>query len=92
MYAYNVSYDLKKPGQNYEKLFAELKSSPGWWHYLESTWLIVTNETPGQLWNRISPATDKNDSVLIIQVVNNTAGWLPQGAWDWINQNLRAAA
>lgn len=93
MRIYNISYDLKKPGQNYTELFDELKNSPGWWHYLKSTWLVATNETASQLWDRISPAIDKNDRVLIIQVVNNNnAGWLPQEAWDWINERFRAAA
>lgn len=92
MRIYNVSYDLKKPGQNYTALFTELKSTGDWWHYLESTWLIATNETASQVWDRISPAIDKNDRVLIIEVVNNKNGWLAPEAWDWINERLRAAA
>ncbi|HLX08941.1 MAG TPA: hypothetical protein VKY89_13895 [Thermoanaerobaculia bacterium] len=92
MHIYNVSYDLKKPGRNYAALFTELKRIGDWWHYLESTWLIATDETASQVWNRISPAIDQNDRVLIIEVVNNTNGWLTQEAWDWINQHFQAAA
>lgn len=45
MTVYCVSYDLNKAGQNYNDLYEELKKSPNWWHHLDSTWLIVTNET-----------------------------------------------
>ena len=92
MPVYTVSYDLNRPGQNYTDLIAELESSPGWWHFLKSSWLISTNETPDQLWNRISRHVDKSDFVLIMEVTNRKSGWLPQDAWDWINNNVRRAA
>ena len=84
---YNVSYDLNKPGKNYDSLHEELKKSLNWWHHLDSTWLILTNETAEQLWNRISIHVDKNDTVLIMEVRKPASGWLTQQAWDWINQN-----
>ena len=88
MAVYSVSYDLHRPGQNYTGLIDELKKSRNWWHYLESTWLIVTNETASQLWDRLSQHVDANDSVLVIVVRNDKGGWLPKDAWDWINANV----
>lgn len=92
MRVYAVSYDLNKPGQDYSSLIAELEASPGWWHYLKSTWLIATNESVQQLAGRLLQRIDKDDSLLVIEVLNNKAGWLPQKAWDWINRQLRMAA
>ncbi len=44
-----VNYDLRaKKKPDYEGLFRELKNSPRWWHHLESTWLIWTEENAGQ--------------------------------------------
>lgn len=60
-----VSYDLRKPERNYEGLIEELKNSPNWWHHLGSTWLILTNETATELWDRISRHVDKDDTVLV---------------------------
>lgn len=34
---YAINYDLKRPGQNYEKLYEAIKSCGTWWHYLGST-------------------------------------------------------
>jgi len=55
---------------------------------LESTWLIVTSETPDEIWQRLAPHIDKNDYLLIIEVRNNAQGWLPRDAWDWIDKNI----
>lgn len=88
MKAYCVSYDLKAPGRNYSGLYVELKKSGLWWHYLESTWLVGTDETPNQMWQRYSHHIDQNDRLLIIEVRDNTQGWLTQKAWDWIHKNV----
>jgi hypothetical protein len=86
---YAVNYDLRVYGTpNYADLEAELKRSPNWWHYLQSTWLIATDETATELWNRIAPHVRKIDSVLIIEVCQNVSGWLPQKAWEWIRANV----
>lgn len=91
MKVYSVSYDLNSPGQKYENLYQELKNSNSWWHYLDSIWLIRTHETASQLSERIRKHLDNNDSLLVIRVTNEYAGWLPQKAWDWINQNVTTA-
>ncbi len=90
-YVYIVSYDLNKTGQNYAGLYEELKKSPTWWHYLDSTWLVFTTESAEALWTRISPYLDQNDRALIIKVqpgTSNRSGWLEQKAWDWINSHV----
>jgi hypothetical protein len=88
MTAYSINYDLKAPGRNYQDLYAEIKKSQLWWHYLESTWIIVTNETPDQVWARLAPKIDKNDYLMIIEVRNRCQGWLPKDAWEWIHTNV----
>lgn len=85
---YLISYDLKKPDQDYTYLIQELKKSNLWWHYLESTWLISTFETTQQIYQRIEKFIDKNDSVIIILVGKEYQGWLPEKAWNWIHNNV----
>jgi len=88
MRVYVVSYDLRKPGKDYKGLSDELQRSPGWWHYLDSTWLIVTSESAAELYNRLIPHLDEGDSILVIQAGSDRQGWLPKDAWTWIQQNL----
>lgn len=89
---YSINYDLKKPGRNYEKLYAAIKSCGAWWHHLESTWLVDTNLSAHHVWERIRFHVDQNDSVLIIGVTKDYSGWLPKRAWDWLNARQSWAA
>ena len=88
MWAFPINYDLKVPGRNYTALYEAIKSSGKWWHYLDSTWIIVTHEDAQQVWNRLATRIDKNDYLLVIEVLDNVQGWLPNDAWEWIHTNV----
>lgn len=83
-----VSYDLRKPGQDYSGLLEQLKNSGAWWHYLDSTWLINTSDSAAELYNRLAPHLDRGDSLLIIEAGRNIGGWLPEKAWKWIQDAI----
>ncbi|EHH0751324.1 hypothetical protein ACJO1Q_03580 [Vibrio parahaemolyticus] len=88
MTVYCVSYDLNKSGQNYNGLYDEIKSSPGWCHALDSTWLISTSESASQLSERLRKKIDGNDDLLVIKVSRDYAGWLSKQTWDWIDKHV----
>ena len=83
---YAINYDLHRPGQNYDELFKTIKSLGAWWHYLGSTWLVDTSLTASQIWNRLQPHTDKNDTFFIAGVTRDYSGWMPPDAWAWLNE------
>lgn len=85
--AYLITYDLNY-NDNYELLEQELKKFEKWWHYLERTWIVVSDDTPKEIWNKIEDKVNKNKYLLIIEIKKNTNGWLPQKAWDWIKENV----
>lgn len=74
---YLMSYDLRKPGRNYDGLYQALKSIGPWWHYLESTWLISTQENATQIYNRVVRSIDPDDRLLIVDIGKDRYGWLP---------------
>jgi hypothetical protein len=85
---YLVTYDLKAPGKDYSTLYNLLKSAPTWWHYLESTWLIRTNENVASWAQKIQGVVDANDLFLVVDISKKTSqGWLPAKAWEWIKNN-----
>lgn len=86
MAIYSINYDLKKSGQDYKGLYEAIKSYGYWFHYLDSHWLIKTFETPNQIFDKLRPHLDSNDYILIIEVKNNSQGWLPQDAWKWLRE------
>lgn len=81
-----ITYDLHKPGQNYEGLHEEIKKYGTWWHHLDSTWLVSTTDTPTQCMKKLRQHMDDNDNLLVIEVCDNYNGWLPQKAWDWLHK------
>lgn len=85
---YLVTYDLKNPGKDYTSLHNTLKTASSWWHYLDSTWLIKT-EQPVDYWSeKIRNVTDRNDNFLIVDITHQSRqGWLPKKAWHWIRMN-----
>ncbi len=83
-----VTYDLNKPNQDYETLYEILKTASTWWHYLDSTWLLATEETPNQWSEKLKPAIDSNDYLFIVDITDQPRqGWLPPKAWEWIRDN-----
>jgi len=67
----------------------ELQRSPNWSHWLNNTWLISTNEVADVLYARMRGNFLETDRLLIapLEAQSEFAGWLPQEAWDWIEEN-----
>lgn len=90
MKVYAICYDLNNPGQDYQPLYDAIKeiSDDAWWCYLDSTWLICTNKSAEQISDVLRANIDDNDSLLVIRVSEESAGWLPKDAWDWLRKYL----
>lgn len=77
---------------SYKKFHDQLTKANGikaWWHYLESTYIIrvefnVTAYNISEYIRSIAP--EKNFFTCELNI-RNYNGFLPQEAWDWINDN-----
>jgi hypothetical protein len=87
-YAYIVSYGLTNLPTMYGPLIAELQQSQKWWHYLDSTWIVLRYETLFELQDRLLPLIFANDRLLIMPAKGPAGGWLPQDAWKWISDSV----
>lgn len=87
MKGYLITFNRESKG-NYKLLEEEIKNTFKWWTYLENTWIIITNETANEIWERLEKYFPKEGNILIIEVVSNCQGWLPKDAWEWIEENL----
>jgi hypothetical protein len=85
-----ITYDLNKPGQDYTGFYEALKSSGWWWHHLNSTWIIKTDQNPTYWYNKLSAHIYRDDNVLIIEVKKNYWGYLPQKSWTWLEEAFNA--
>ena len=84
-----VSYDLSKPSRNYEGLIEAIKSYGTWWHHLESTWLIVTSQSPTEVRDELSQFLDSDDKLIVFSPSKPWAGiGFSNEAYEWIKNNL----
>ena len=87
-YAYIVAYDLKQQVELYTPLFTELKRSHKWSHYLENTWILLRYDSLVELGPKLRPLIFQSDRLLIMPAKGPADGWLPEEAWQWIQENV----
>jgi len=62
-------------GENYDRLFAALEAmGSGYWDCLDSTWLIITEKTPGQIRDEIKQYLKDDDRLLACAMARELLG------------------
>ena len=84
-----ISYDLNRPGQNYNPLYEAIKRYDNWWHHLDSTWIIVTPQTAVQVRDNLTQHIDSNDKLLVVKSGREAAwiGFNDEGS-KWLKDNI----
>jgi hypothetical protein len=86
---YLVSYQFRNDPEDYPAFFEVLQSFDGWWHYIDGTWLVATDLDAKSIRDRLLPHLDNDVNLLVAEVGNDMAGWLPKDAWDWIREKRK---
>ena len=85
---YSISYDLSKPGRNYDDLYETIKSAPGWIRVMDSYWFINTTESVNVWSDRLRQAIDQNDSLFVVDISGqNRQGWVNKQVWEWLKKH-----
>ncbi|MAT96869.1 MAG: SinR family protein [Anaerolineaceae bacterium] len=89
MSSYMVGYDLNKPGQDYTELHDAIKAYDNWWHYLDSTWIIVTEDSAATVRDNLKAHIDSGDELLVAKLSGEAAwtGFVEKGS-TWLKNNL----
>lgn len=88
MKCFIITYDLRKPGRDYNSLYEALKSFGTWGKINESTWAIVSSLTSRQIYDFLSKHIDANDRIFIIKS-GKEATWLNAiASTDWLKKHL----
>lgn len=82
-----ISYDLNKPGKDYNDLLKTIKSY-AWARLSESSYAIKTDQTPSQTFNKLKPYLDQNDTLYVINLKKPYSGQGPNDVNDWLENNL----
>lgn len=79
-----VSYRLYRPGQDYPDLYDAIKKISGtYWHHTTSAWLVESQLTARQIFERLSPYIDAGDDLIVFRLQGEWWGKLADsdGAW-----------
>lgn len=89
MATYIVSYDLQTMGKDYDPLLDYLTTLEDWWHYLDSTWVVVTSKTATQLREELQELVDDKDLVLVVKS-SGVGAWagFPERPATWLQRHL----
>lgn len=85
---FSISYDLNKPGQNYNVLYDTIKSAPDYCHAMDSFWFISTTESVGVWSDRLQQCIDKNDNLFVVDITGQSRqGWMKESVWEWLRKH-----
>lgn len=89
-----ISYDLKSPGQNYERVIAAIKTLGSWAKVQYSLFYVKSAYSASEAVDIVRRAQDANDSVIVIDATNNNAAWqgIDPKVGEFIKQNWTARA
>jgi hypothetical protein len=90
MAVYCITYDLKRPGQNYDPLWEAL-AKMGARRVLLSVWVVATTSTAVQVRDHLQSFLDRNDAILVARL-RVEAAWSGVDHSDWLKQILESQA
>lgn len=90
MRTYIVGYDLRRPGQDYTTLITAIQAYPNWWHHLDSTWVIKSNDSAAAIRDNLQRHIDANDELLVASLSGESAwfGFDSKGS-QWLLDNIQ---
>jgi hypothetical protein len=83
-----VGYDLQAD-KDYSALREKLTGGISWWHHLESTWLVTTEQDAEAFEADLSTCLQPDDKLLVIDVTGCVARWtgFDAEASEWIKSS-----
>ena len=83
-----ITYDLRAPGRNYDKLYEAIKAYGKWAHITESTWFIKTSSTCAEVRDNLLMHMDSNDRLFVGKLSGPAAWQNVLCSNDFLKQNL----
>lgn len=90
MAIYMIGYDLNSPGQDYSDLREAIRSlADGFWHHLDSTWLIGHPGPASVIRDALLKHIDKNDELLVAKLTGESAWYgFDEGGSEWLRKHM----
>jgi len=82
-----ITYDLRKPGQDYKDFLKTVKEY-SWARLSESSYAVDTSETPKTIYEKLRPYMDENDYLMVMTLTTPYMGYNLQTVIDWLTKHL----
>ena len=84
-----ITCALNNKFKDYTPFFDAIKNnSRGWWHFMESTWIVDGVHSAHDFAQFLYPHIENTDYFFVAKLQKEHQGWLPKAAWDWLNGKL----
>lgn len=91
---YIVSFDRKPTAQygDFHKEFVAHQRIRRWSHFIKSSYVVGTEMDAAALSRHFRTIAKKHQlptrHLVILADINERAGWMPSGAWDWFRKQV----
>lgn len=91
---YLIAYQVKRrtirdTNEVRETIEDEIVEFGSWWRYFGDVWLIDTQMSVDDMTRVLLKYMDQRDSLLITGIQPPYQGWLPEGAWEWLDSRSK---
>lgn len=83
-----VGYDLHEPEQNYDDLINAIESYPAWWGYLDSTYIVKTDDSVSDIRDNLHSYIDSNDKLLVAKLSGSWATSNMSDESEWLSDHM----
>src|SRR5216684_4501105 len=90
MALYMVKYDLKRPLQNYPRLYPAIKACGMAWHAMANMWFVMSSEMSAyKIADRVRLSINEDDKVFVSRLSTDSA-WcgLEEKGSDWLKKHM----
>jgi hypothetical protein len=85
-----VMCDINGSPEKKARFVAEVRKARGWWNHIKATWILISDESAEECFDRLSAHVSSPDRLLVLEVTPIAAqGLLNERAWSWLNRNLK---
>jgi hypothetical protein len=83
----HIAFSFKSGQTNVSRIRTAIGSARDWYRYAPNCWIVYTTRTPEKWFEILKPKLSDDDHMFICELdVANRQGWLPEGAWSWLDK------
>lgn len=82
-----ITYDLRRPGQDYTNLIRAIRSYEQWINVCESCWAVKTTATDSEILDNLLQYIDANDKILVVTMSRQK--WASYGLPEQVTNGFR---